>query len=314
MYILIGPLCIILKVFKSLCDLILNGYFINTDVYNHSKNPAPQPEDRPVRPARKKAHFKTQHRSSLHRTESVSADSNQLYLPESHNSRPGILKNNNNQHSQRNKQERVPCIKIENWEDMKQKLEKDMPELKKNPSVQKKEGRQYRQKFRLTPEEMTLVKNRVKEKLEEIDRKKRLRNMSPGKDDNSSSSFTVKTHKLVKPKSVDEMLTAGTSGDGTDAHIYSDMNWDAKRAEIIKRRSENTSKVPSSCSADSSDSLPYDYLSGNSSLQRTQLKKISVYKSQATLGLSIEGGANTKQPLPRIINIKVSPLAIYNGK
>jgi hypothetical protein len=33
---------------------------------------------------------------------------------------------------------------------------------------------------------------------------------------------------------------------------------------------------------------------------------ISVRKTKAILGIAIEGGANTKHPLPRIINIHVS--------
>lgn len=33
---------------------------------------------------------------------------------------------------------------------------------------------------------------------------------------------------------------------------------------------------------------------------------ITVKKTKSTLGIAIEGGANTKHPLPRIINIHVS--------
>lgn len=33
-----------------------------------------------------------------------------------------------------------------------------------------------------------------------------------------------------------------------------------------------------------------------------------VKKSAATLGIAIEGGANTRQPLPRIVTIQVCPL------
>ena len=33
--------------------------------------------------------------------------------------------------------------------------------------------------------------------------------------------------------------------------------------------------------------------------------RITVYKTKPTLGIAIEGGANTRQPLPRIINIQV---------
>jgi len=35
---------------------------------------------------------------------------------------------------------------------------------------------------------------------------------------------------------------------------------------------------------------------------------INILKTKPTLGLAIEGGANTKHPLPRIINIHVSPM------
>jgi hypothetical protein len=35
--------------------------------------------------------------------------------------------------------------------------------------------------------------------------------------------------------------------------------------------------------------------------------RITVKKSKPMLGIAIEGGANTKHPLPRIINIHVSP-------
>lgn len=34
--------------------------------------------------------------------------------------------------------------------------------------------------------------------------------------------------------------------------------------------------------------------------------RITVKKTKSTLGIAIEGGANTKHPLPRIINIHVS--------
>ena len=34
-------------------------------------------------------------------------------------------------------------------------------------------------------------------------------------------------------------------------------------------------------------------------------KRVTVYKKKPTLGIAIEGGANTRQPLPRIINIQV---------
>lgn len=34
--------------------------------------------------------------------------------------------------------------------------------------------------------------------------------------------------------------------------------------------------------------------------------RITVRKTKAILGIAIEGGANTKHPLPRIININVS--------
>lgn len=40
---------------------------------------------------------------------------------------------------------------------------------------------------------------------------------------------------------------------------------------------------------------------------------ISVRKTKAILGIAIEGGANTKHPLPRIINIHVSELVIYES-
>lgn len=39
--------------------------------------------------------------------------------------------------------------------------------------------------------------------------------------------------------------------------------------------------------------------------------RITVRKSKPILGIAIEGGANTKHPLPRIINIHVS--VIYEG-
>ena len=35
------------------------------------------------------------------------------------------------------------------------------------------------------------------------------------------------------------------------------------------------------------------------------LEIIPVYKTKPTLGMAIEGGANTRQPLPRVINIQV---------
>ena len=35
------------------------------------------------------------------------------------------------------------------------------------------------------------------------------------------------------------------------------------------------------------------------------LEVIPVYKTKPTLGMAIEGGANTRQPLPRVINIQV---------
>ena len=34
---------------------------------------------------------------------------------------------------------------------------------------------------------------------------------------------------------------------------------------------------------------------------------VRVKKSAATLGIAIEGGANTRQPLPRIVTIQVRP-------
>lgn len=40
--------------------------------------------------------------------------------------------------------------------------------------------------------------------------------------------------------------------------------------------------------------------------------RITVRKSKPILGIAIEGGANTKHPLPRIINIHVSDV-IYEG-
>lgn len=38
--------------------------------------------------------------------------------------------------------------------------------------------------------------------------------------------------------------------------------------------------------------------------------RITVKKTKSTLGIAIEGGANTKHPLPRIINIHVSGLVV----
>ena len=38
---------------------------------------------------------------------------------------------------------------------------------------------------------------------------------------------------------------------------------------------------------------------------------ISVRKTKPILGIAMEGGANTKHPLPRIINIHVSALLTY---
>lgn len=41
---------------------------------------------------------------------------------------------------------------------------------------------------------------------------------------------------------------------------------------------------------------------------------ISVRKTKAILGIAIEGGANTKHPLPRIINIHVSLSSIQERR
>lgn len=41
---------------------------------------------------------------------------------------------------------------------------------------------------------------------------------------------------------------------------------------------------------------------------------ISVRKTKAILGIAIEGGANTKHPLPRIINIHVSLASIQERR
>ena len=35
------------------------------------------------------------------------------------------------------------------------------------------------------------------------------------------------------------------------------------------------------------------------------LDVVYIYRSKPTLGLAIEGGANTRQPLPKVINVQV---------
>lgn len=39
--------------------------------------------------------------------------------------------------------------------------------------------------------------------------------------------------------------------------------------------------------------------------------RVTVRKTKPILGIAIEGGANTKHPLPRIININVSQRALF---
>lgn len=42
--------------------------------------------------------------------------------------------------------------------------------------------------------------------------------------------------------------------------------------------------------------------------------RVTVRKTKPILGIAIEGGANTKHPLPRIININVSSAALFCGE
>ena len=44
----------------------------------------------------------------------------------------------------------------------------------------------------------------------------------------------------------------------------------------------------------------------NHTIQTSYLIHVTVKKTKPILGIAIEGGANTKHPLPRIINIHVS--------
>ena len=39
-----------------------------------------------------------------------------------------------------------------------------------------------------------------------------------------------------------------------------------------------------------------------------ELQEIKIFKSKPTLGIAIEGGANTRQPMPRVAKIQVKTL------
>jgi len=41
------------------------------------------------------------------------------------------------------------------------------------------------------------------------------------------------------------------------------------------------------------------------------MEVVTIYKTKPTLGFAIEGGANTKKPLPRVLNIQVGSAIVY---
>lgn len=57
---------------------------------------------------------------------------------------------------------------------------------------------------------------------------------------------------------------------------------------------------------------PNEFMSANVQQNSDGNLLVSIPKTKASIGIAIEGGANTKQPLPRIINIHVSYLLICN--
>ena len=287
-----------------------------------------------------------------------------------YDSRPkqGILKGSNGGSERvirRHRRETVPDIKIQHWEE----VEKELPVSKEVPRSRQQHvhssgsssasgkpvTKKTQQKYRLTKEELEMLRLKVREKLAEVERKKEQRG-SPMKEDKQatnktnahsgspsagSSTLSKASKRSTSDVPKDSEHNNGHSeitmrnqsivkfvDDGTDAHLYG-QNWDEARARILNKKGKPLENPKHSDSESSLNSLTMgsekkgsgegdvtliegDYANGsatigdlNSGIVKKQMRKISMYKRKPTLGLAIEGGGSTKQPLPRIVNIQV---------